>query len=215
MPNCLNCDTDLSSGKFCSNCGQGSTVGRIDGKAMWNEFLRVFMNIDKGLFYTLRQIFTRPGYGALEFVQGKRIRFMRPVTAMAILSAGAKAGVGQFPADLSPWFEVREIPETLATGIFVGAVVSGMFWKRPEFNFWERVILHLFFNMGTMLIIAIGAAMLPGSIFVWLCYCLPVVYAMGMAIAHWQFFGIRNVGDWFRGAAAAGLLTILLLKSLD
>jgi hypothetical protein len=215
MPDCLNCNTELGTGNFCSQCGQSASVGRINGKTMWDEFLRVFMNIDKGLFYTLRQIFTRPGYGALEFIQGKRIRYMRPVTAMAILSAGAKAGVGKFPRDLSPWFEVREIPESLVSLMFIGAIVSGMFWKRPEFNFWERLMLHLFFNLGAMLVIAISAAMLPGSMFVWVCYALPLVYGLGMAIAQWQFFGVRNTGDWFRGIAVAWVLTYLGINDLN
>ena len=142
---CKNCGYALEL-KFCPNCGQVADTPRITRKVMWREFLRVYMNIDKGLIFTVKQMITRPGLAPRDYIDGKRVSFMKPLTFIAIASAVCTAVVRQHPADLSPYYLVHEIPQTLLKLIFFGAVLSRIFLKDARFNFWESLILHVFVN---------------------------------------------------------------------
>lgn len=72
--NCLNCSAPLT-GNFCNNCGQRSTTHRLSIVHFFaHDFLHGFFHVDKGILYTLREIFIRPGKTALDYISGKRIR---------------------------------------------------------------------------------------------------------------------------------------------
>ncbi len=70
--NCLNCDSPLQ-GKYCANCGQSADTHRLTLKHFfYHDFLHGVWHLDKGILFTLKQIFTRPGYAAIDYIKGKR-----------------------------------------------------------------------------------------------------------------------------------------------
>lgn len=83
--NCKNCG-HIVDGKFCSNCGQNSKVGRINLPAILNEFSESIFHINKGFFYTLRELCTRPGKSIREFLHGKRKNHFKPIAYVLTLS---------------------------------------------------------------------------------------------------------------------------------
>ncbi|NUO00475.1 MAG: DUF3667 domain-containing protein [Saprospiraceae bacterium] len=83
--NCKNCG-HIVDGKFCSNCGQNSKVGRINLPAILNEFSESIFQINKGFFYTLRELCTRPGKSIREFLHGKRKNHFKPIAYVLTLS---------------------------------------------------------------------------------------------------------------------------------
>lgn len=83
--NCRNCGHTVD-GKFCSNCGQNSKVGRINLPAVLNEFSESIFQINKGFFYTLRELCIRPGESLKEFLNGKRKNHFKPIAYLLTLS---------------------------------------------------------------------------------------------------------------------------------
>ncbi len=73
--NCLNCGVTLT-GKFCAQCGQKADTHRITaGHFFMHDLLHGFWHLDKGILYTLKQTFIRPGLAAMDYIGGKRTRY--------------------------------------------------------------------------------------------------------------------------------------------
>ncbi|WP_168204253.1 DUF3667 domain-containing protein [Aliikangiella coralliicola] len=78
MTECLNCGY-LASGNFCANCGQNTHTQTITmAKSIRHTFSQVF-DYDSRLFVTIREMLVNPGKASLNYVLGKRIRFIHPV----------------------------------------------------------------------------------------------------------------------------------------
>jgi hypothetical protein len=84
--NCKNCGLSLS-GKFCSHCGQNSKVGKIDFTSFINDFSESVLQIDKGFFYTITELFLRPGRMLDDFLNGKRKNHFKPIAYVLTLSS--------------------------------------------------------------------------------------------------------------------------------
>ncbi len=80
---CLNCG-HKTHGKFCSNCGQKSDTHRLDWHYVWHDLPHSFLHLDKGIFYTFKQLTTRPGVTINEFLDGKRSAHFRPLMYLII-----------------------------------------------------------------------------------------------------------------------------------
>jgi hypothetical protein len=211
---CKNCNTPITATLYCGQCGQIANTPRITARMMWQEFLRVYANIDKGLIFTFRQMLNRPGYTPRDYVEGKRIAFMKPLTFLAIGSAACTAAVRQYPKDFSPYFDVHDIPQTLLQLIPVGAIVSRMFIKDKRFNLWESMTLHAFVNFIFLALVAATAFALPKHLYGWFQLAIPPIYAIYQAIAHWQFYDLSTPRQLIKGTLSAALITILGLETL-
>jgi hypothetical protein len=77
MP-CLNCGSQLT-GPFCSNCGQRAAPPHPTFKELGHDALSEFAGWDGKLMHTLRLLMTRPGQLTVDFLAGKRARYISPV----------------------------------------------------------------------------------------------------------------------------------------
>jgi hypothetical protein len=84
--NCKNCGHIVDS-KFCGNCGQSSAVGRIDFANFVHEVSLSLFQVDRGFFYTLKELTIRPGDSLKEFLDGKRKSHFKPIAYLLTLSA--------------------------------------------------------------------------------------------------------------------------------
>ncbi|MFC6860932.1 DUF3667 domain-containing protein [Zunongwangia atlantica] len=82
---CKNCHNRFQ-GNYCNRCGQKSTVKRIHRGFIFNDLQLGLFNIDSGLFFTIRELFTRPGYAIKDYIVGKRVRYFMPVSMLILLS---------------------------------------------------------------------------------------------------------------------------------
>lgn len=78
-PSCINCETPLSGENYCPECGQINDNRRPGLGAFILESLGNFFAFDSKLFKTIAHLFWRPGKVAEEYVQGKRVSWMKPV----------------------------------------------------------------------------------------------------------------------------------------
>ncbi len=76
--NCINCGAEIHS-KYCSECGQRTSVKRITFKEGWYDFWARIYGFD-GLFpRTLRDLTLRPGVATRAFISGNRTLYYGPV----------------------------------------------------------------------------------------------------------------------------------------
>lgn len=83
--NCKNCG-HIVDGNFCSHCGQSSKVSRINFPNFIAEVSEGIFQVNKGFFYTLKELFTRPGNSIKEFLDGKRKNHFKPIAYVLTLS---------------------------------------------------------------------------------------------------------------------------------
>lgn len=83
--NCKNCGNTVTD-KFCGKCGQRSDVGRINLTSFINEVSQSLFQVNKGFFYTLKELTIRPGNTLKEYFDGKRKDHFKPITYLITLS---------------------------------------------------------------------------------------------------------------------------------
>ena len=89
---CRNCQAPLPSPvRYCPECGQKNTDGKITVQEMIGEFINHVFNVDSKLFRTLRDLFI-PGKLTDEYFKGRRTRYYHPMrififTGIALFAA--------------------------------------------------------------------------------------------------------------------------------
>jgi hypothetical protein len=78
MIECRNCGAPLH-GRFCHACGQKAIATRVSMHDLLHEGLHEFAHLDGKIFQTLRLLIARPGALTVEFLAGRRARYVSPV----------------------------------------------------------------------------------------------------------------------------------------
>jgi hypothetical protein len=82
---CLNCG-DTTPGEYCPSCGQRKTAVQVSIRAMAAEALEDELTVDQRLPRTLHALFLRPGQLTVEYVNGRIVRYIRPVRLYLVSS---------------------------------------------------------------------------------------------------------------------------------
>lgn len=83
--NCKNCDNKVF-GNFCTHCGQNTKVNKLNLSNFLTELSDSVFQVNRGLFYTIKKLFTKPGHTIREFLEGKRKEHFKPIAFVLILS---------------------------------------------------------------------------------------------------------------------------------
>lgn len=83
--NCKNCG-QLNQGSYCSHCGQKATVGKITLASLLDELSTTLFQVDRGFFFTMKELFWRPGTTLNDYLIGKRKQHFKPITYLLTLS---------------------------------------------------------------------------------------------------------------------------------
>ncbi len=76
--NCLNCGLPLM-GKYCAECGQKAFLHKDSFWHMTLHFVGDYFHYDSKFWTTLKTLFTKPGLATLEYIHGKRAKYLNPV----------------------------------------------------------------------------------------------------------------------------------------
>ena len=83
---CLNCGMEYE-GNYCSRCGQSHTVGRLSLRRVATELLPDIYNLDNKFMRTCVDLFRRPGTMIMDFVDGKRVRYYKPLPLLFVMAS--------------------------------------------------------------------------------------------------------------------------------
>ena len=82
---CNNCQCDIyTTDKFCRECGQKNTNGRVTFWVMVKEFFADQFHLDAKLPRTLFALFFRPGVLTKEYFIGKHKSYIKPIRIFAV-----------------------------------------------------------------------------------------------------------------------------------
>lgn len=163
---CQNCN-EIFSRNFCSNCGQKASVRRYSFKHfIQNDLIHGIWSVDNGLFFTIKELFTRPGHSIREFINGKRVGYFNVITLLLII-LGVSHFVGEYSqvklSDLMPesskesmnTLEVfsRKYPKiTLLLTIPFYSVFSFLWFRKAKLNLTEHFVLNSYKSVGELII---------------------------------------------------------------
>lgn len=168
---CGNCGTAMA-GEFCHACGQRG-IGKIEFLKMIRESLVRFLDLDTGIFHTIRDLSVRPGAVAREYVAGTRQVYMNPVKYCFVMVTIYAVLINLLDIDLGPAMglefdeEERQISfiihSVLAYLIFVVLIAVSWIQRRMfrdgGYTFGETYVFGLFtFGHITWLAIAMVAS---------------------------------------------------------
>ena len=164
--NCLNCDSSITD-KFCSKCGQKTTVHRYSFKHfIEHDIVHGIWHLDNGIIFTITELFTRPGHSIREFINGKRVGYFSFV-ALLLLILGVSHFLGDYAkvqlSDLMPDNSkdaVNDIQEfakkypklMLLITIPFYSIFSYLWFRKSKLNLTEHFVLNSYKTIGESLI---------------------------------------------------------------
>lgn len=82
---CLNCGS-ATSGNYCAHCGQETVLHRPSALEFLHEFVGHYVALEGKLTGTLTRLLFRPGALTVEYLAGRRVRFVQPLRLYLTLS---------------------------------------------------------------------------------------------------------------------------------
>jgi len=83
---CQNCGSNLQE-NFCAHCGEKKfDEHELTVKHFLSETLESFFHFDNRFLRSVKKLLLKPGQMALDFTEGKRVRFMKPLQLFLILN---------------------------------------------------------------------------------------------------------------------------------
>lgn len=217
---CLNCNATLDR-QYCSNCGQSSDTHKINLHYLWHDIQHGLLHVDKGILFTTKELFTRPGNSIREFLQGKRVNHFKPISLVLILAGiysllshyfglnllsnyyelkGSGVGFDKLKAgvdNVSEW--VSQHYSILALmQIPVFSIGTYIFFKKTGYNFIEHLVINSFIA-GQKLILHI----VTFPIYYWFNKTSfsrlvdQAIDVIGYAFAFWTIFQLFNQINYF------------------
>jgi Protein of unknown function (DUF3667) len=83
--NCLNCGAEVTD-RYCSHCGQENLVPKDTVFHLVQHFVSDIVHYDSKFLTTIRDLLFKPGFLTLEYLNGKRIRYLNPVRMYIFIS---------------------------------------------------------------------------------------------------------------------------------
>ena len=232
--NCTNCDHEINL-NYCPNCGQAAKLKRIDGHYIIHEIEHV-LHFEKGILYTIRELFLKPGENVRSFISENRSRLVKPIIFIIVTSLiysvinhfyhiekgyvnydeSTKSTTGL----IFKWVQDHYGYSNIIMGIFI-AVWTKLIFRKYGYNFFEILIL-LCFVMGIGMLIFALFAFLQGIIKIEL---MQVAGYVGIAYCSWaigQFFDkkkplnyLKAFASYMLGMISSGLFAIGLGTLID
>ncbi|HET6244482.1 MAG: DUF3667 domain-containing protein [Bacteroidetes bacterium] len=84
---CLNCEKPIDDkDSYCGQCGQKTTPAKVPIIHFIQDFLGDYFSYDSKIFKSIIPLFVNPGHLTLEYIKGKRVKFIPPFRVFIIIS---------------------------------------------------------------------------------------------------------------------------------
>ena len=228
---CQHCG-EISSGNYCSNCGQPLLTEQLTISAIVHEVFHLFTNLDKGFPFTLKKLSVMPGKMQKEYIDGYRSRYQKPfsmvficgtITAFALyLIHKPEASISHFEAVKTDF--TRHYYVLIQLGLLpFYALVTWILFKNNKVNYAESLVLFAY-TLSFMLLVVILTNLidlLPVTNIPSSYYEIPVLFAyllwtnMNFFIAEpkWRL-AAKTLAQIFIAYFASNYLTEFIINSL-
>jgi hypothetical protein len=167
---CLNCESEVN-GNFCANCGQKTAIHRINFKNfITHDFLHGLFHVEKGMLFTAKESLIRPGKAAIDYIEGKRIRYYNVFYFILVL-IGINLFLGNYYDQFAEIYSIqhtKDVNDALVNKLehfftdyakilifsFVPlfAINSFILFRKRKLNFSEHIIIAGITFLGILLI---------------------------------------------------------------
>jgi len=224
MPTCKNCAAELTDA-FCASCGQRADTRRISWKWLGEEFVSSVFVLERGILFTLKELFTRPGYMMREYLDGKRKAHFKPLAFVLVMAAIYSILYGLMPQDYSMTNDSMQKSMEMMNVIMghyalvelalipLFSTFTWLFLHRYGHNFTEHLVIQAFLSGQRILfnvfalpfnLLGLGATMVAASL-------LFVAYGATMIVTFVQLYRDRPVVQLMvRTLAALGSFFFIL-----
>lgn len=171
---CKNCNSNIE-GKFCRTCGQKASTERITFRYLLNEISNSIFQINRGFFFTVKELLIRPGHAIRDFIHGKRVSHYKPIGFLLVTAtiyvftihlletstyidsmlSGAKEAMLEksetsTDSKFLNWVELNQayIPLLL---IPLFATASFLAFFKSGYNYFEHIVLYIYITGEKML----------------------------------------------------------------
>lgn len=191
------------------------TLDRIDGKYVRNEIISI-LNFDKGIFYTIKEIFLRPGKTIREFLLYDRKRLVKPILFIIITSLIYTVISQYFQIEqqyiqqngiessaigkLIEWIQEHYGYANIMIGFFIAFFIK-LFFRKFDYNFYEILIL-LCFTQGIEMLIFSIFSLIQGVFSVELFQIGGLLAFVYVTFAIADFYGKTKVKNYFKSFVA-------------
>lgn len=163
---CKNCN-NFFEGSYCNYCGQQAGQNRITLSFLWEKFLYGFFHLNRGLFYTMAELFVHPGTMLRGYIAGKRVNHINPFTYIVLISL-----VGGF---IYSWcgmldhqdqlflasgetinFTSKHFSSRMLLMIPINAILCRVLFKSFNYNLAEHLIINSFLICQSIFFLVAG-----------------------------------------------------------
>jgi hypothetical protein len=212
--NCKNCNNEINN-NYCPNCGQPAHLKRIDGHYIQHEIEHV-LHFDKGILYTVKELFVRPGQNIKEYISENRNKLVKPIIFIIVTSLIYTLVTHFFHVEDSyvkhenskvtstslifEWIQGHYGYANIIMGVFIALCIK-LFFRKHAYNFFEIIIL-LCFVMGVGMLIFTLFALLQGLLKIEFMQIAAVVSLIYCSWAIGQFFDKRKKINYLKAFLA-------------
>jgi hypothetical protein len=159
---CLNCNTLLDN-SYCGNCGQSSKTHVINWKFLVHDIEHGLFHFDSGILHTTKNLLKRHGHFIREFIQGKRINHVKPITFVVLMATiygilnyfiviPRVLVVKDVDIDVGGLFDGNQLLQWIDTHhafnamMFIPIFALASFWafKKTGYNYIQHLVVHLY-----------------------------------------------------------------------
>ncbi len=166
--NCKNCQEAIS-GNFCTHCGQSTTVDKINLTNFLKEASGSIFQINKGVIFTIKELFIRPGETIQDYLKGKRKYYSKPIAYAFALSTiyflisrffGSTTFINEFASGwalgitdsateesqqmlILDWFD-RNYGYTVLLLLPIFSLASYLAFRKFKMNYLEHMVLNAY-----------------------------------------------------------------------
>lgn len=233
---CKNCEQEFE-GNFCNHCGQKASVQQINFQYLIQELSSTLFKMNKGFFYTIKELFIRPGHSIREFLEGKRRWHVKPFAFVLLVSTiyvlfthfvGRNTLLGEVISGLTNGLshEGRDHSSTVDLLNWLGnnhayftlillpmfSLASYLAFIKSGYNYFEHVILNLYIGGQQIFIQLIFST---SFLFVEDDYYIEIApFALGILFIFWAFAQFFESKSLFVKISLTGVTFILYLLQI-
>lgn len=233
--NCKNCNEKVE-GKFCPNCGQSAAVDKINFTNFIKDLSESLFQVNKGFFYTLNILFTRPGQGIHDYLEGKRKKYFKPITYALLLSTvyfflsqmiGKETFIGDFlngfaladeevetatkQVKVIKWF-ANNYAYTILMLLPLYSLASYFTFKKSKYHYLEHFVLNTYITGQQTVIYTITAILA-----IWIHnedFIAIITFTLTFSYAFWvfgQFFSTYSRGAFILRFILTYILSLIMM----